>query len=401
MSTATEISRLQAARNTIRNKMVNFGLGESTDLLDDLATEIEGIANCGAVNATVQEGQSYTVPAGYHNGSGTVVGVAGGGNYQLQSKGPITPTKSPISVSPDSGYYGLSGVSIAAIPEAYQDVSSVTASASDVLATKVFVESDGSVTAGTMPNNGAVSKTLDATSGNQSYTVPAGYHNGSGTVSITLETKSATPTTASQDIVPTTGKVLSKVTVNAIPGKFADTTNDDAVAGDVLYGKKAHSNSSGSAVAITGSMPNNGAVSKVLDATTDNQSYTVPAGYHNGSGTVSIVLEEKSATPTTSAQNITPTSGKVLKKVAVAAIPAIYGDVTSDDAIAANLLAGKFAHTNVNGTATQIEGTMTNNGAISGSIDGLTTTSYSVPSGYTSGGSVSLTNDIELALAAI
>lgn len=401
MSTATEISRLQAARNTIRNKMVNFGLGESTDLLDDLATEIDGIVNCGAVNATVQEGESYTVPAGYHNGSGTVVGVSGGGNYQLQSKGPITPTKSPISVSPDNGYYGLSGVSIAAIPEAYQDVSSVTASASDVLATKVFVEADGSVTAGTMPNNGAVSKTLDATTGNQSYTVPAGYHNGSGTVSITLETKSATPTTASQDIAPTTGKVLSKVTVNAIPGNFADTTNDDAVAGDILYGKKAHSNSSGSAVALTGSMPNNGAVSKVLDATTDNQSYTVPAGYHNGSGTVSIVLEEKSATPTTSAQNITPTSGKVLKKVAVAAIPAIYGDVTSDDAIAANLLAGKFAHTNVNGTATQIEGTMTNNGAISGSIDGLTTTSYSVPSGYTSGGSVSLTNDIELALAAI
>ena len=29
---------------------------------------------------------------------------------------------------------------------------------------------------------------------------------------------------------------------------------------------------------------------------------------------------------------------------------------------------------------------MTNNGAISGSIDGLTTTSYSVPAGYMSGG---------------
>ncbi|MBO7697230.1 MAG: hypothetical protein J6Y28_04205 [Acholeplasmatales bacterium] len=48
-----------------------------------------------------------------------------------------------------------------------------------------------------MANNGAVSKTLDATSGNQTYTVPAGYHNGSGTVSIVLETKSATPTTSS------------------------------------------------------------------------------------------------------------------------------------------------------------------------------------------------------------
>lgn len=399
MSTATEISRLQTARNTIRNKMVNLGLGTSTDLLDDLATEIDGITNRGAVTATVQEGDSYTIPAGYHNGAGTVTGVSGGGNYTLQSKGPITPTKSTISVTPDNGYYGLSGVTIAAIPEAYQDVSSVTATAGDVLANKIIVESDGSVTAGTMTNNGAVTQTL--TTSTTSYTIPEGYHSGSGSVSIVTETKSATPAATSQDITPSTGKVLSKVTVNAIPAKYADTTGDDAVAANILYGKKAHSISSGAAVALTGSMANNGTVTHTLDATTNNQSFTIAQGYHSGSGAVSVVLEEKSATPTTSAQNITPTSGKVLSKVTVAAIPAKYGDTTGDDAVAANLLAGKFAHTIVNGTATQIEGTMTNNGAISATIDGLTTTSYSVPSGYTSGGTVSLDNSIENALAAI
>ena len=383
--------------------MVALGLGVSTDLLDDLATEIDGISNQGAVSATVQEGDTYTIPAGYHNGSGTVSGVAGGGNYSLQSKGPITPTKSSQSISPDSGYYGLSAVSIAAIPEAYQDVSSVTAGAGDVLATKTIVTSDGTVTAGTMTNNGAVSKTLDATTSNQSYTVPAGYHNGSGTVSIVLETKSATPGASSQDITPTAGKVLGKVTVAAVPDKYADTTNDDAVAADLLYGKTAHSYNSttGKSVAITGTMANNGAVSKTLDATTNNQSYTVPAGYHNGSGTVSITLEEKSATPSTSSQNITPTSGKVLSKVTVNAIPAKYGDTTGDTAIADYILAGYKAHTISSGSAVQITGSMTNNGAISGSIDGLTTTSYSVPSGYTSGGTVSLTSDIEEALAAI
>lgn len=401
MSTATEIARLQAARNTIRNKMVNLGLGASTDLLDDLASEIDSISNRGAVSATVQEGDTYTIPEGYHNGSGTVSGVAGGGNYTLQAKGPITPTKSSQSITADNGYYGLSGVSIAAIPEAYQDVSSVTAGASDVLATKVIVDATGATKVGTMPNNGAVSKVLDAGTSNQSYTVPAGYHNGSGTVSIVLETKSATPTTSSQDVVPTTGKVLSKVTVGAIPSQYGDTTGDDAVAGNILSGKKAHSINNGSAVALTGTMPNNGAVSKTLDATTNNQSYTVPAGYHNGSGAVNVVLEEKSATPSASAQNITPTSGKVLSKVTVAAIPAIWGNVTGDDGVAANVLAGKLVHTNVNGTATQIEGTMTNNGAISGSIDGLTTTSYTIPAGYTSGGSVSLTDDILEALEAI
>ena len=34
-------------------------------------------------------------------------------------------------------------------------------------------------------------------------------------------------------------------------------------------------------------------------------------------------------------------------------------------------------------------------------IDGLTATSVDIPAGYTSGGSVNLTNDIEEALAAI
>lgn len=396
MSTATEIARLQTARNTIRNKLINLGLAESTDLLDDLADEIDGIANNGAVSATIQEGDTYTIPAGYHNGSGTVSGIAGGGNYTLQSKS-VTPTKSQQSITADNGYYGLSGVTVAAIPEAYQDVSSVTATAADVLSPKIVVLSDGTPTAGTMVNNGAVSKTLDATTSNQTYTVPAGYHSGLGTVNIVLETKSATPTTSSQDITPTTGKVLSKVTVAAIPSNFKDTTNVDATAADVLAGKVIVTSTG----EVTGSMTNNGAVSQVLDVRSGHTSYTVPAGYHNGSGTVSIVTEEKSATPTTSAQNITPTNGKVLSKVTVAAIPVKYGDTTGDDAVAANLLAGKLAHTIVNGTATQIEGTMTNNGSISGSIDGLTTTSYSVPAGYTSGGTVSLTNDIETALAAI
>lgn len=92
MSTATEISRLTDARNTIRDKLIALGLATSTSKLDALATAVDGIANRGAVSATVQEGDTYTIPAGYHNGSGTVSGVAGGGNYSLQSK-TATPTK--------------------------------------------------------------------------------------------------------------------------------------------------------------------------------------------------------------------------------------------------------------------------------------------------------------------
>ena len=157
---ATQITRIANDRNTIRNKMIDFGLAESTANLDALATAVDGIANCGAVSATVQEGDTYTIPKGYHNGSGTVSGVAGGGNYKLQSK-QVTPTKAQQNVTPDAGYYGLSDVTVAAIPQAYQDVSTVTATAKDVLANKVIVTADGTVTTGTMPNNGAVAQKLD------------------------------------------------------------------------------------------------------------------------------------------------------------------------------------------------------------------------------------------------
>ena len=59
------------------------------------------------------------------------------------------------------------------------------------------------------------------------------------------------------------------------------------------------------------------------------------------------------------------------------------------------------AHSISDGSAVAITGTMPNNGAIMGSFDGLTTTSYAIPAGYTTGGTVELTDDILRALEAI
>lgn len=287
MSVATEISRIQTGRNTIRAKLVELGMAQSTDGLDKLATAIDGIENRGAVSATVQEGDTYTIPKGYHNGSGTVSGVAGGGNYNLQSK-TATPTKSQQNVTPDAGYYGLSDVTVAPIPEAYQDVSSVTATAPDVLTGKIIVDSTGKVTTGTMPNNGAVAKTL--TPSEPSYTVPKGYHSGAGTVKIVPEEKTVTPAKEAQTVSPTEGKVLSSVEVAPIPVAYQDVTGVTAGAGDVLAGKKIVA---ADGTAVTGSMPNNGAISATIDGLTA-ASYAVPAGYTSG-GTVSLTDDIETA----------------------------------------------------------------------------------------------------------
>lgn len=101
----------------------------------------------------------------------------------------------------------------------------------------------------------------------------------------------------------------------------------------------------------------------------------------------------------------------------------IYGDevlidITQDTVDAASLLQGKTAHgangDPVTGTCTydadtsdataaaaeilkdktaykagaKLVGTMPNNGAVSGSVDGITKTSAAIPAGYTSGGTV-------------
>ena len=289
MSTQTEITRLQTARNKLRTWLVGLGLAASTDKLDALTDKAAAIKNQGAVDANVKEGESYTIPAGYHNGSGTVKGVSGGGNYNLQAKS-VTPTKEQQSITPDQGYYGLSGVTVGAIPENYQDVSATTAAPGDVLANKVFIDADGVTQAGTMPDNGAVEKVLDATTGNQEYTVPAGKHSGAGKVSVVLETKSATPAEAEQDITPTKGKVLGKVTVGAIPAKYKDVSGVTAAAADVLDGKFiVLANGS----KVEGTMANNGAIAKTIDGLTQT-SVAIPTGYTSG-GTVSLTDDIENA----------------------------------------------------------------------------------------------------------
>lgn len=60
----------------------------------------------------------------------------------LQAK-TATPSNVPVAVTPDSGYHGLSSVTINPIPSNYADISNTTAMAGDVLAGETFVDANG------------------------------------------------------------------------------------------------------------------------------------------------------------------------------------------------------------------------------------------------------------------
>lgn len=138
--------------------------------------------------------------------------------------------------------------------------------------------------------------------------------------------------------VPSVDIPLSSGSGNAT---FYETSGDTAAAADILATKKAH----GASGEITGTMPDNGAVSGTI--TTKAGAYTVPAGYHNGSGSVAISSTEQ-------AKIITDNIKSGVTILGVAGSSTVVN--TSDaDAVASNIVSGKTAY--VNGA--KLTGTMT------------------------------------------
>ena len=116
---------------------------------------------------------------------------------------------------------------------------------SHVLSGKTYYNKDPKTRrTGTMPNRGAVAQELAA---GGSYTIPEGYHNGGG-----------------------------KVTVKSLASQTGGATATD---GDVLSGRTYWKDGA----KRTGTMANQGAKTASLNA---GGSYAIPAGYHNGSGRV-------------------------------------------------------------------------------------------------------------------
>lgn len=181
------------------------------------------------------------------------------------------------------------------------DTSGATATAARVLSGYTCYVNDVKIT-GTMANQGTKTASLNA---GGSYTIPAGYHSGSG-----------------------------KVTANALSGQTSGT----ATAARILSGRTAWVNGS----KLTGSMTNRGAISQKLAA---NGSYTVPVGWHNGSGKVTQSLT------TQGAKNVTP---KTTNQTACAASRWTTGSIVilgSSNLKAANIKKGVKIF-NVTGTFT-------------------------------------------------
>ena len=215
--------------------------------------------------------------------------TGGASGASLQSK-TVSPSESAQTIKADNGYDGLSQVTVNAVSRTY-------------VGSGVTKKSAATYTPGTSDQSIASGQYLNGTQ------------------------------TIKGDSNLTAGNIRSGVKIFNVTGSYAgsssssgvDTSDATATAANILRGKTAYVNGS----KLTGTMTNNGAVSKTMTA---NGSYTIPAGYHNGSGKVTVNVSSSSGSSNNNieAYAITNTNPSVSFKRTDGAIKIWgYGTMTS------------------------------------------------------------------------
>lgn len=297
--------------------------------------------NKGAVEAIISSvNETYTVPKGYHNGSGKV-------SISSIEQAKIIPEniKSGVDILGVTGSH-LSGI----------DTSDANAVSNEILSNKTAYVNGSKVT-GTMINRGAVTGTISRVDGE--YTVAEGYHNGNGKVAISSVEQAK--------IIPE--NIKSGVSILGVNGSHSGISTSDATAqaNEILSGETAYVNNN----KVIGTMPNNADVNGTISSV--NEEYSIPEGYHNGNGRVSISSTEK--------VKIKPENIK--SGVSILGVNGSHsGGIDTSDATATedDILSGKTAYIGNE----KISGTMQNRGAIEGVISSVNG-EYSIPEGFHNG----------------
>ena len=332
----------------------------------------------------------YTIPKGFHSGDGGV-------RILTQTK-TVSPTTSNQMITPDSGYV-LSGVAVKAVPL------SGTASSEEVISGKTFYNTSLTKSVGTMPIWANTTYFLGI---NGTYTIPKGYHNGNTKVkqNITTEASNTYYVTKTDQTIKAGQYLTGDQTIKGLSSNnFSSENIKSGTTISVNNGNKdvysvkgtftsSGTQSNGQSVAkseqllkgysawvdgkeLKGTMSIVEPGTWYIDA---NGSYTIPAGYHNGSGEVTQNLTTKAAatyTALTVDQTIKPrqylTGDQTIKAVSVS-MPDAW-----------DILTGSSVSVTSNGkTLRSVSGTMTNNGAVSASLNCGET--YAIPTGFHNGG---------------
>ena len=337
--------------------------GQTIAVADDILTgksawakgaEVQGsMSNNGDVSNTITtQNGTCTIPAGYTSG-GTI-------------KAQLTPVVLTNTIINGSSFqestkdYGWR--STVEIPEGYHSAVTLTkdfssmlpapeteGAAAQLLTGYDLYNHDGQLINGSMANNGKVTQTLNGTT--TSYTIPAGYHDGTGTVShATVNIPDPTITVSNAGLITASGNWTAGFTTDTSYSKTQQLTTKAAA---TITPTNAEQTAVAAGTYTTGAikvaaMPNGALSTPTINTSTGVVTAGVgTAGYIDTTATKTLSLTTQAAktvTPTKSSQTAVAASRYTTGAVTVAAIPDEYITTTDANATQSDIISGQTAY---------------------------------------------------------